>query len=339
MTCPRSATPPPATLRDLAGLTPPTIIDPVRAALVLIDLQALFMPGGALPLAGAEAALAQVRTLLDAAHAAGLAVFHLRHQVAGSPLFAPGAPGAALLLETGADEPVLAKSLNGPFAGTDLGQRLDAAGITQVVIAGFMTHLAVDTAGREAAMRGLAVTVASDACATRDLPGPDGGTIPAAIVHAAALAALADRFAWVAPVAVVAARLGPPVPRPPRDRLAEGRRLLARLDPGAEARLVDALGGTAADLARYAIEFPFGDLYRRPGLDLRARELATVAALTVQGHALPQLRMHVGAALAAGATAVEVEEVIMQMAAYGGFPTAINAALVARAVFEERGLR
>ena len=92
----------------------------------------------------------------------------------------------------------------------------------------------------------------------------------------------------------------------------------------------------APEFARVNVEFAFGDLYARGGvLDQRTRELATVAALTVMGHALPELKIHIEAALRCGATKEEVIEVITQMLAYCGFPAATNAILLAKEVFSQ----
>ena len=117
------------------------------------------------------------------------------------------------------------------------------------------------------------------------------------------------------------------------DRYARGWRKLAEVDGDAGKRVVEGLSDIAPDLGRYIIEFAFGDLYSRPGLDLRSREIATVAALTVMGNAAPQLKVHIRAALNVGVTREEVIEVIMQMSAYAGFPAALNAVAVAREVF------
>ena len=94
---------------------------------------------------------------------------------------------------------------------------------------------------------------------------------------------------------------------------------------------VDGKGGEA--FARYLIEFPFGDIYARPGLDLRSREIATIAALTALGNAEPQLKVHIAAGLNVGLTQEEITEAIMQMAVYAGFPAALNGLFAARAVF------
>jgi len=83
------------------------------------------------------------------------------------------------------------------------------------------------------------------------------------------------------------------------------------------------------------VTFPFAELFTRSVLDLKTRELCTVAALTVQGFALPQLKLHIKAALRCGASREEVVETITQMIAYCGFPAATNALLTAKELFEQ----
>ncbi|MGH9681176.1 MAG: carboxymuconolactone decarboxylase family protein [Candidatus Acidiferrales bacterium] len=99
--------------------------------------------------------------------------------------------------------------------------------------------------------------------------------------------------------------------------------------------VLDSLQDIAPDLARYIVEFAFGDIHCRMGLDLKSREIATVAALTALGTAGPQLRAHIHAALGAGCTKQEVVEIIMQMALYAGFPAALNGIQVAKEAFAE----
>jgi 4-carboxymuconolactone decarboxylase len=82
------------------------------------------------------------------------------------------------------------------------------------------------------------------------------------------------------------------------------------------------------------VEFPYGDIYTRPGLDLKSREIATIAALTALGNATPQLKVHVHAALNVGCSQEEIVETIMQMAVYAGFPAALNGLFAAREVFQ-----
>ena len=120
-----------------------------------------------------------------------------------------------------------------------------------------------------------------------------------------------------------------------QDRLARGRRALDRIDGEAGHNVIAALADIAPDFATYVIEFPFGDIYSRPGLDLCSREIATIAALTALGNASPQLKVHIQAGLNVGLSREEITEVIMQMAVYAGFPAALNGLFAAKAVFAE----
>lgn len=121
-------------------------------------------------------------------------------------------------------------------------------------------------------------------------------------------------------------------------RYETGLKKLAEIDGEAGQRVIDSLQVICPDLAKYIIEFPFGDIYARPQLDLKSREIATVAALTALGNCAPQLNVHIHGALNVGCTPDEVVEVILQMAVYAGFPAALNGMFVAKAVFAERGL-
>lgn len=120
------------------------------------------------------------------------------------------------------------------------------------------------------------------------------------------------------------------------DRFERGQRALAAIDGEAGQAVIDSLADIAPDFARYVIEFPFGDIYSRPGLDLRSREIATIAALTALGNARPQLKVHIHAGLNVGLSQDEVVETIMQMAVYAGFPAALNGLMAAKEVFGER---
>lgn len=122
----------------------------------------------------------------------------------------------------------------------------------------------------------------------------------------------------------------------PSQRYQDGLAMLAQIDGHAGEQVIAALADIAPDLGRYIIEFPFGDIYRRPGLDLKSREIATVAALTALGNAAPQLKVHIHGALNVGCSEQEVIEVIMQMAVYAGFPAALNGIFAAKAVLAER---
>jgi len=120
------------------------------------------------------------------------------------------------------------------------------------------------------------------------------------------------------------------------DRYARGWAKLSEIDGAAGRNVVESLAGLAPDLARYVIEFPFGDVYSRGILSLKEREIATIAALAALGNAQPQLKVHVHGALNVGCTRREVIEVFIQMAVYAGFPAALNAVFLAREVFQER---
>jgi 4-carboxymuconolactone decarboxylase len=122
----------------------------------------------------------------------------------------------------------------------------------------------------------------------------------------------------------------------PDTRFSRGLRNLAAIDGSAGQRVLDALAGIAPDFGRLLVEFPFGDIYDRPGLDLKSREIATVASLATLGHARPQLEVHLHAALNVGCSRTELVEVLMQMAVYAGFPAALNALFAAEKVFSER---
>ena len=120
------------------------------------------------------------------------------------------------------------------------------------------------------------------------------------------------------------------------DRFERGLAKLKEIYVDRAEMLVAALGEVAPDLGRYVVEFGFGDIYCRPGLDLKSREIATVGALTALGTAAPQLRAHIHAALNVGCSQEEVVEVILQMALYAGFPATINGIQAAKEVFMER---
>ena len=117
------------------------------------------------------------------------------------------------------------------------------------------------------------------------------------------------------------------------ERFITGQKMLQQVDGKGGEAVVESLKDIAQDFARYLLEVPFGDIYARPGLDLRSREIATVAALTAMGNAAPQLKVHIGAALHVGLTQDEIVEVIMQMAVYAGFPAALNGLFAAKEVF------
>lgn len=127
-----------------------------------------------------------------------------------------------------------------------------------------------------------------------------------------------------------------PIPDAGENRLERGRRALAEIDGAAGAKVMAALDGIAPDFATYLFEFPFGDIYSRPGLDLRSREIATIAARAAMGNAAPQLRIHIEAGLNVGLSRQEIVEILMQMAVYAGFPAALNGAVRGEGGFRPR---
>jgi 4-carboxymuconolactone decarboxylase len=123
----------------------------------------------------------------------------------------------------------------------------------------------------------------------------------------------------------------------PDDRYSRGLAALDAIDGEGGRKVVDSLADIAPDFARYLIEFPFGDIYSRSGLDLRSREIATIAALAALGNATPQLKVHIQAGLNVGLSREEIIEILMQMAVYAGFPAALNGLFAAREVFAQSG--
>ena len=117
------------------------------------------------------------------------------------------------------------------------------------------------------------------------------------------------------------------------ERYERGLAMLRAIDGKGGEYVVESLQDIAPDFATYLIEFPFGDIYSRPGLDVKSREIAVIAALTALGNAAPQLKVHLAAALHVGCTREEIVEVIMQMAVYAGFPAALNGLFAAKEVF------
>lgn len=122
-------------------------------------------------------------------------------------------------------------------------------------------------------------------------------------------------------------------------RQARGDRTLAKIT-GSEGRtVVDSLRDMSPELGDWIVKFAYGDVFSRPGLSLCTRELATISALTALGNAQPQLKVHIAGALNVGCTPEAIVEVIIQMAVYAGFPSALNGISAAREVFATRGIK
>jgi 4-carboxymuconolactone decarboxylase len=124
----------------------------------------------------------------------------------------------------------------------------------------------------------------------------------------------------------------------PSDRFQRGWERLMEVDSEAGEKVIESLRDVAPDLGRYVVEFAFGEIYQRPVLDLRQRQLVTISALTTLGGAEPQLEVHVNGALNVGLTAAEVVEAILHCVPYTGFPRVLNAIFAAKRVFDERGV-
>ncbi|SEB26621.1 MULTISPECIES: cysteine hydrolase family protein [unclassified Mycobacterium] len=187
------------TLRELSSLP----VEPVRladSALVLIDCQNTYTQG-VMELEGVQDALDETAALLDRARTAGIPVIHIQHDDGPGSLYDIGGESGAIVdrVAPRGDEPVIVKQYPNSFVQTDLDERLKALGASNLVLAGFMTHMCVNSTARGAFSLGYAPTVVAAATATRTLAGPDGQAVPAAALQAASLAGLADLVAVVAP--------------------------------------------------------------------------------------------------------------------------------------------
>ncbi|MDD4593825.1 MULTISPECIES: carboxymuconolactone decarboxylase family protein [Methanobrevibacter] len=122
------------------------------------------------------------------------------------------------------------------------------------------------------------------------------------------------------------------------DRYEKGMNVLREINKENIENLFEDLEDIAPDLGRFVVEFPYSEIYTRKEVDLKTRELCTVAAITALGHAQKELYDHVHAALKVGNSPKEIVEIIMQMSAYAGFPAAINGMMTAKKVFKELDL-
>ncbi|BBO71495.1 4-carboxymuconolactone decarboxylase [Desulfosarcina alkanivorans] len=118
-------------------------------------------------------------------------------------------------------------------------------------------------------------------------------------------------------------------------RYETGLKTLKKITASSGAAVIDGLKDLAPDLADWIIKFSYGDVLSRPHIDLKSRQLATVAALTAMGTATPQLKVHIKGALNVGCKQEEIVEIILQMAVFAGFPAAINGINASREVFEK----
>lgn len=186
------------TLRTLSGLSPsPASL--AESALILIDCQNTYTTG-VMELDGVQAALDEAATLLERARVAGVPVIHIQHDSGpGSPYDVRTEIGAIVDRVAPRDgEPVVVKNYPNSFVQTELDQLLKERVVSNLVLAGFMTHMCVNSTARGAFNLGYAPTVVAAATATRALPAL-AAEVPAAAMQSASLAAMADLFAVVVP--------------------------------------------------------------------------------------------------------------------------------------------
>ncbi len=187
------------TLRALSGLP----LEPVSLAestLILIDCQNTYTRG-VMELDGVQAALDEAATLLERARVAGIPIIHIQHNDGPGSLYDIEGESGAIVdrVAPREGEPVVVKSYPNSFIQTDLDRRLKALDASNLVLAGFMTHMCVNSTARGAFNLGYAPTVVAAATATRTLPGVGDSDVPAASMQSASLAAMADLFAVVVP--------------------------------------------------------------------------------------------------------------------------------------------
>jgi nicotinamidase-related amidase len=191
----------PTTLRALAGL-PQEPVGLAESTLVLIDCQNTYTRG-VMELEGVQAALDEVEALLDRARSAGIPIIHIQHDDGPGSLYDIEGDSGAIVPRVAPHngEPVVVKNYPNSFVQTDFDDILKTANASNLVLAGFMTHMCVNSTARGAFNLGYSPTVVAAATATRALPGIGDATVPAAAVHTASLAAIADLFAVVVPSA------------------------------------------------------------------------------------------------------------------------------------------
>ncbi|MBW0093437.1 isochorismatase family protein [Pseudonocardia sp. KRD-184] len=185
----------PTTLRTLSGL-PAVPASLAQSTLVMVDLQNTYTRG-VMELENVQPAVDEAAALLDRARSAGIQVIHIQHDSGeGSPYDVRAEIGAIIdRVAPREGEAVIVKNYPNSFTATDLNDRL-APG-SNLVLAGFMTHMCINSTARGAFSLGHSPSVVAAATATRALPGVDGTTVPAAALQASSLAAVADLFGIV----------------------------------------------------------------------------------------------------------------------------------------------
>lgn len=190
------------TIRHMAGATPIDALQADKTAVLVIDFQNEYFPGGRMVIPDGASALENTRRLIKAADAKGIRVIHVQHVLpAGAPLFAEGGKTVQFHpdMQPRSGETVVQKDNVSVFAGASaavMDKTLKEAGIDTLIVTGLMTHACVSGAARDAAAapRGYRVIVSSDATATRDLQLATGTRIDHKTLHAASLATVEDTY-------------------------------------------------------------------------------------------------------------------------------------------------
>lgn len=187
----------PTTLRNLVGL-PKEPASLAESTLIMVDLQNTYTRG-VMELENVQPAIDAAAELLDRARSAGIPIVHIQHDSGeGSPYDVRAEIGAIVDRVAPRDgEAVIVKNFPNSFTGTDLNDRL-APG-SNLVLAGFMTHMCINSTARGAFSLGHRPSVVASATATRALPGIDGTPVSAAALQATSLAAVSDLFGIVVP--------------------------------------------------------------------------------------------------------------------------------------------
>lgn len=185
------------TIRAMIGASAPKSIDPSTTALLVIDFQKEYFDGQ-MPIPDGAKAMANAKRLIEKADASGMSVYHVQHVTpAGAPIFAEDGKTVAFHpdIAPGPNHKTVQKSTVSVFPSTDIDAQLKADGVKTLIVTGLMTHACVAGVARDAVPLGYDVIVAADACATRDITGSDGKTVPHTELHRSSLVSLADTFA------------------------------------------------------------------------------------------------------------------------------------------------
>ncbi|MRS21007.1 isochorismatase family protein [Enterobacteriaceae bacterium RIT692] len=188
------------TIRTMSGATATTSLNAKQTAVIVIDIQNEYFPGGKMPIPDGMQALNNSKRLVAFAHKNNMPVFFVQHLgEADGPLFAKGSRFAEFHkdLQPAKGDRVISKATPSSFVGTDLQKQLDSLGIKQLIVTGLMTHMCVSSTARDAVPLGYSVIIPEDATATRDLATWDNKVVDHKVLQQAALAGVADVFAEI----------------------------------------------------------------------------------------------------------------------------------------------